>query len=147
MQSTAEEIPDSDDVSRLLFEPSMRVDQDIIWSNVFQFPSDGGQVESVVWRKYAAAIDDVHALGCNVQSTMREKGRSSTYIGAITGNVGAIRSLKSPNGVSFTVVHHPPEGQAHAHIGFTAGSGKSDRNSLKVRLRSVFGGIEGYKST
>lgn len=138
----AELIPDSDDVSRLLFEPVMRVDKDLIWENVFQFPTSGGQTESLVWRKYAATIADVHVLGCANQSAARQKGKKATYFGAISGNVEDIRSLKSANGVSFTIDHFPNEGLEHAHIGFTAGSQKNDRNSLKVLLRGKFGAIE-----
>jgi hypothetical protein len=139
----AEPIPDTDEVSRLLFEPFMRPeDSDILWENVFQFPDSGGRTESVVWRKYASTIVEVHALGCIRQSWARDKGRNSTYFGAITGNAGEIRSLKSASGVSFTIEQVPSEGQEHAHIGFTSGSEKNDRNSLKVLLQGKFGALE-----
>jgi hypothetical protein len=140
----AELIPDLDDISRLLFEPVMRLDKDLIWENVFQFPTSGGQTESLVWRKYAATIAEVHALGCGHQAAARQKGKSAAYFGGISGNVGDIRSLKSANGISFTIDHFPDEGQEHAHIGFTAGSQKNDRNSLKVLLRSKFGSVESH---
>jgi hypothetical protein len=144
----AEAIPDSDAVSRLLFDPLMgREDEDLIWKNVFQFPTADGQTESVVWRKYAVLIDDAHKLGCAKQSSDRqkEKGRRSTYFGSITGNVGEIRSLKSASGISFTVEHIPQDGLEHAHIGFTPGSQKNDRNSLKVLLQGKFGGVEPHR--
>jgi hypothetical protein len=139
-------IPDPDMISRLLFEPGMRdSDQDIFWDGVFQFPSDAGNCESVVWRKYAATIAEVHAMGCAKQISDRDNGRvRSTYFGAITGIVGDIRSMKSACGISFTVVHVPAEGIFHAHIGFSPGSKKNDRSELKVLLRSKFGQVESH---
>ena len=63
-----EQIPEDDEVSRLLFAPLMGAPGgDLIWENVFQFPSADGYCESVVWRKYAVTIADVHALGCEKQ--------------------------------------------------------------------------------
>jgi len=100
-------------------------DKDLIWPNILQFPSADGQVESVVWRRHAPQIEDVHKLGCEKQKNDRAKGRtSSTYFGAITGNVGDIKSVKSKSGISLTVVPAPYEGVHHAHLGFSAGSTK-----------------------
>jgi hypothetical protein len=138
-------IPDPDMVSRLLFEPFMRPeDKDIIWENVFQFPSKAGRCESVVWRKYAVDVDDVHLLGCEKQTSDRSKEKRSTYFGSITGNVGEIRSIRSGNGAHFTVTHVPEDGVFHAHVGFSDGADKNDRNSLKVLLRAKFGAVEGH---
>jgi hypothetical protein len=117
-------------------------DKDLFWENVFQFPTSGGLVESLIWRKYAAALSEVHVLGCVRQTSARADGKNSTYFGSITGNVGDIRSLKSANGISFTLDHIPTEGQEHAHIGFTPGSLKNDRNTLKVLLKGIFGALE-----
>jgi hypothetical protein len=119
-------------------------DKDLIWHNIFQFPSDGGQVESVIWRAKAPDLDVVHKFGCEKQASDRAKGRArSTYIGAITGNVGEIRSLKN-GAASLTVVYKPDEGDAHAHVGFTPNATKADRNALKVLLRSKFGPLEAH---
>jgi hypothetical protein len=138
-----EEIPDSDMVSRLLFEPSMRPKDDILWENVFQFPSKDGNLESVIWRKYAAAIDEVHGQGCTKQTSDRQKGNArSTYFGAITGNAGSIREIRSAGGVFFTILHVPAEGSSHAHIGFSPNSTKIDRVELKVLLKREFGPLE-----
>lgn len=84
-----ETIPDQDAVSRLLFEPSMRrEDTDLFWEATFQFPSDQGQVESVVWRAKVIPISGVHAFGCAKQASDRAKGKhKSTYFGAITGTL------------------------------------------------------------
>jgi hypothetical protein len=137
-------IEDPDMVSRLLFEPGMRSqDNDLHWENVFQFPTVDGNVESVIWRKHAISIEDVHRHGCEKQKNDRAKGRSkSTYFGAITGNVGDIRSLQSSGGIRFVVNYVPKEGKAHAHIGFSPGSKKNDRNELKFVLRAKFGNLE-----
>jgi hypothetical protein len=140
----AEPIPDPDHVSRLLFEPSMRIDLNLQWPLIFQFPSDQGQVESVVWRAKAPDVESVHSFGCTKQASDRSKGRlKSTYFGAITGNVGEIRSLNSA-GASFTVTHVPSEGDEHAHVGFSAGATKGQRNALKVLLGSKFGSVEAH---
>src|SRR4051812_3437948 len=130
-------------VSRLLFEPSMRKeDKDLFWENVFQFPSNQGQCESVIWRAKAPSIEEVHAIGCAKQAADGAKGRArSTYFGSITGNVGDIRSLKSATGACLVVEHYPDEGDAHAHIGFSPGTNKNDRNELKVLLRDKFGAL------
>ena len=139
-----ENIPDDDFVSRLLFDPSMRnEDRDLIWPAIFQFPSDQGQCESVIWRGKVASIAEVHTLGCAKQVSDRSKGRSkSTYFGAITGNVGTVRALRSATGKFFEVVHKPDEGEEHAHMTFSAGTSKNDRNSLKLLLNSAFGPLE-----
>ena len=139
-------IPDLDSVSRLLFEPSMRrEDQDIFWENVFQFPTAAGGCESVIWRQYAVSISDVHGLGCEKQTADRNKGRNqSTYFGAITGNVGEIRAIRSASGIGFTIVHVPGDGVFHAHVAFSPGSKKNDRAELKVLLRSKFGALEAH---
>jgi hypothetical protein len=118
-------------------------DEDLVWQSIFQFPSDQGQCESVVWRAKAVDIADVHALGCTKQVSDRTKGNlRSTYFGAVTGNVGEIRAIRSATGAFLTIVHVPSEGEAHAHVGFSPGTNKNDRSSLKVQLRSKFGPLE-----
>ena len=140
----AERIPDQDHVSRLLFEPLMRINSDLMWPLVFQFPSDQGRVESVVWRAKAIEIDAVHRLGCEKQASDRSKGRvKSTYFGAITGNIGDIRSIRSA-GAFFTVTHVPEEGEEHAHVGFSPGATKVERNALKFLLGAKFGPVEAH---
>ena len=137
-------IPDLHGVSRLLFEPSMRDEyKDLLWPAIFQFPSADGCVESVVWRRHARTLKDVHKIGCEKQTNDRAKGRSrSTYFGSITGNVAAIRGLRSKSGISITVVPEPSEGIHHAHLGFSAGYTKVDRTELKVMLHTRFGSLD-----
>lgn len=142
----AEIIPDSDMVSRLLFEPTMRKeDLDLFWENIFQFPSNQGQCESVIWRAKAPTIEEINAFGCAKQKSDRDKGRDrSTYFGSITGKVGEIKALKSASGASLTVEHAPDEGEAHAHIGFSPGAKKNDRNELKFLLRGAFEPLDAH---
>lgn len=144
-----EEIPDEDDTSRLMFEPAMRgLDNEIIWHNVFMFRTEDNFCESVVWRRYAASADDVNMFGCAKQHGDRAKGKlRSTYFGYITGNVAAIRSLKSAKGIHLAVIHAPEEGRHHAHITFQAGSTKNDRNELKYLLRTTFGELAPHTCT
>jgi hypothetical protein len=121
-------------------------DRDLFWENVFQFPSNAGRCESLVWRKYAVAIDETHDLGCNKQASDRAQGRDrSVYFGAITGNAGEIRSLRSTRGIGLVIDHVPAEGIFHAHLGFSPGSEKNDRTELKAILRLKFGEVEGHQ--
>ena len=55
----------------------------LIWQMVFEFPSDDGYAESVIWRRYSAAIGEVHGVGCEKQRTDRGTGKPTKYIGAI----------------------------------------------------------------
>jgi hypothetical protein len=120
----------------------MRVDEGLFWPNIFQFPSDQGSVESVVWRAKAVSIEAAHGLGCEKQTYDRSIGRSrSTYFGAITALVGDIRSIRA-NGHFVTVDHVPDEGEAHVHLGFSPDARKVDRNSLKFLLSQKFGALE-----
>lgn len=142
-----EYIPDTDEVSRLLFEPFMRPAgrDDLHWDNIFQFPSDQGACESVVWRAKAPAMVDVHAIGCDKQGSDRKSGRTkSTYFGSITAKVAEIRALRSKGGISITVSHCPDEFEAHAHLAFSDGAKKNDKSELKVLLRAKFGPLSGH---
>ena len=84
----------------------------LIWKGgVFQFPTDDRQCDSVVWRKYAKSIDDVHALGCDA-----EKPPGKIYKGAITTQVGRLREVTLASGHAFEVNHEPDEGVHHAEV-------------------------------
>jgi hypothetical protein len=137
-----EQIPEDDEVSRLLFAPLMGAPGgDLVWDNVFQFPSADGYCESVVWRKYAPTIADVHLLGCNKQYTRPADKKLITYTGAITATVANILKLASKNGVKFKVEHYPPDGIYHVHVAyeFDGTISKNDKVELKSELRKVFG--------
>src|SRR5258708_6955425 len=98
-----EEIPNADQVSRHIDSPhKFNVqEQELIEQNLFQFSKSGGELESVVWRKYSPQIDDVHAQGCDRQRNKRsgEKPKPEwTYEGATTATVSAIRSILADGG-------------------------------------------------
>lgn len=136
-----EAVPDGDGVSRHLFAPGMGSFQsDLVWDAVFMFRSDRGCAESLVWRKYAPTIEDVHALGCDKQSSDRNAGKNITYFGALSANVGTIRALRSLNGFRFYVEHEPVEGQHHLHIGYFDHQklSKNDKTELRKLLRDRF---------
>lgn len=138
---TAEAIPDEDDVSRHLFAPSMRAaDSDLVWHAVFMFKSDRGYCESLVWRKYAQALADVHELGCKKQASDRAAGKDCTYFGALTANIGGVRAIRSKNGARFFIEHRPEEGIYHVHICLKNGDSitKNDKSELKKAIRDHF---------
>jgi hypothetical protein len=115
-------------------------DKDLIWEYVFMFKTDHNFRESVVWRKYAPALADVHVLGCNKQEADRATGRMITYFGALTGNVGRIRAIRSKTGARFEVVHVPEEGIHHAEIGYLHDRPltKNDKAELKRGIKEEF---------
>src|SRR4051812_1244204 len=96
-------------------------DLDLIWMNIFMFKTDRNFRESVVWRKYAPDIQDVHSLGCTKEWADRRLGKDCTYFGALSGNVDRIRDVKSAKGARLEVVHVPSEGIHHAEIGYVRG--------------------------
>jgi len=113
---------------------------ELIWQNVFMFRTEHNCCESLAWRKYAPSIADVHNLGCSKQRNDRAAGRNSTYFGALTGNAGNVRNLRSKNGGRFEILHAPDEGIHHVHITFqnVERLTKSDKTELKVLIRGQF---------
>jgi hypothetical protein len=107
---------------------------DLVWETVFVFPSKQGRRESVVWRKYAPKIDDVHALGCRFQSESR------AYRGAITARCGDITLYRNKNGYRLTIEHAPAEGIWHAEISCDASG--PDRVDLISHLKLVFSKLD-----
>lgn len=136
-----EKIPDDDDVSRHLFSPSMgNTGGDLVWGNVFMFKTDNQFRESIVWRKYARTLADVHGLGCQKQTNDRAAGKKITYFGALTGNVGRIRAIRSKTGARFQVLHVPDEGIHHAEISYIQDRplSKNDKAELKRGIKEEF---------
>lgn len=107
---------------------------DLVWETVFVFPSKQGRRESVVWRKYAPKIDDVHVLGCRFQNESRR------YRGATTARCGDITSYRNKNGHGLTIEHVPAEGRWHAEI--CCGVSGPDRVDLIGHLKSVFSNLD-----
>jgi hypothetical protein len=137
-----EDIPGADNVSRHLFAPSMGCPGgDLIWVNVFMFKTERSYRESVVWRRYAVDIAEVHALGCAKQVADRDAGKKDcAYFGALTGNVDELRSIKSKNGAGLQVLHVPAEGFHHAEISYLHDREltKNDKAELKDGIKKKF---------
>lgn len=139
-----EPIPDEDAIHRQIYFPRMYDDaKEMIWGVVFQFPR--GEPESVVWCKYAPTADDVHRIGCDRESTTRERTPDVRYVGFITSAARAIRRITTRSGHGFSVNHAPAEGIHHAEISYRskdgAGLKKSEKSELKFSLRQVFGAL------
>lgn len=143
-----EEIPDADAVSRQLDSPLMYDEfKGVIWSTAFMFSEP---VESLVWRKYKVAINEVHDLGCGRQANVRQRKPLWTYIGAITTTAGQIRAIRTARGHGLAVAHRPEEDQGtyHAEVELLPLEGQkirsNDRAELRLMLEKVFGPIEGH---
>jgi len=142
---TAEDIPDSDTVSRLVDFPRMYVEaKGLIWNHIFQFP--GGECESVVWARYAPTSADVHRLGCEREATKRQGNPEMRYVGFVSSTAGGIRGIMTARGHGFTVNHAPREGRHHAEVCYSPASQngitdlkKADKGELRAALRNVFG--------
>jgi hypothetical protein len=104
------------------------------------FKTERNYKESVVWRKYAPTIAEMHAHGCAKQAADREAGKNCTYLGALTGNVDEVRTIRSKNGARFEVLHVPTEGIHHAEIGYLHDRQltKNDKAELKDGLKKKF---------
>jgi hypothetical protein len=135
-------ITGEDHVSRHLFAPAMGFPNgDLIWECVFMFKKERECRESVVWRRYAATLTDVHELGCAKQTTDRNSGKvNCTYFGALTANVDQIRRLRSKTGARFQVLHAPQEGIHHAEVSYLHDRQltKNDKAELKHGIKNTF---------
>ena len=147
----AEEIGDTELISRLVDEPRMyTADKGLIWPNVFEFPQS--QHESTVWRRHAPKDNDVHEIGFERERRRRDDypDRSPMrYVGFITSQVGEVRSLKNARGHGFSVDHLPEDRRRyHAGISYAPAPGvslsKNDKTELKQYLRQVFGPLASH---
>ena len=142
-----EEVPNDEDSSRLLFAPLMEVPNgELVWQNVFQFQSKYGCCESLVWRRYAPTIADVHAIGCGKQWADRAAERTQTYTGALTANIGVVRNLRSLKGGRFLIEQVPDEGEWHLHICFDQAHSltRNDKTELKKHIKDAFAERSGH---
>ena len=106
-----EEIGDGESVSRITYADAYDDDGHLMWlgGKLFEFPTEYKRCDSLVWRKYAATLEEVHRIGCNGK-------RSSDYRGFISANVGKLREVETASKHRFEVNHEPNEGQHHAEI-------------------------------
>jgi hypothetical protein len=137
-----EVIPDEDYISRLLDWPSMYEEggKGLLAANLF-FTFPDGQPESVVWRKYAPAEADVHAIGCQREAVKRVSKPHARYTGCRTAHVGTVRAYRTARGHGFSVAHEPSEGIHHAEVAYRAANEatatslkKADKGELRLAL-------------
>lgn len=139
---TAEQITDEDRVSRLYRD----LDPEIAPESALQFPYDkntGQRAESLIWRKHAPELSDVHQRGCSWKKD---------YIGCRTSDVGPIRQIRSRSGHSFAV-EHEVEGGDFAHVAITISptpgvsvkGAKNDLAELRHKLHQQLGELEPHQ--
>jgi hypothetical protein len=137
----AEEIPNCDDISRLIeFPRTYSREREIILEIGFEFP--GGSGESVIWRKYAPTDEDVHAIGAQWEQKKRERRDETRYVGFATNTAGTVRGFRTARGHGFDVVHVPDEGKYHAEVRYSPATVvpliKPDRAELRLAIAKMF---------
>lgn len=144
-------IPSSDNVSRHLYYPFMYDDGNchIAWNKIFTFQRKNKFCDSVVWRKYAESIDQVHAIGCEKVKVDNEIDPNRKYVGAYTGSVREIRDISTDHNIHLEVVHDPTEDQGihHAHLKLLLPDGmkkpsRNDRSEIFSKLEPIFKPLE-----
>lgn len=136
-------IPSEDQVSRHIDSPNKwnAEEKRFVLEQLFTLPSPDG-VDSLVWRKYAPTIADVHSLGCARQRSKRVENKNWTYEGASTAGVHDVRAIQTAAGDRLEVTHEPDEGIYHAHVGYLLAAGqeriKQRKLDLKEHLRNLF---------
>ncbi len=147
----SEHIPDGDLVNRNVFAPYMFDGNKFIINGLFSFRTNRHLKESVIWRKYARSIQEIHDLGCIKQDNdnqHRDLAKRVTYIGSIEALVGKIRGIRTQRGHGFFVEHEPSEGQHHAHVRIEIAAGleleRTDKEDLRDELVRIFGSLIEY---
>ena len=140
---TALRVGDGDEISRLVFTQLIAPGVDkFVLQPLFEFPTAGGRIESVIWRNVVPADPDVHEMGCAKETNDRAKGKRREYRGFRTATAGDVRSRKTRNGHGFLVYHSPQEGPAHVHVkvelAADASYGKNDRQDVRALIEQAF---------
>lgn len=139
----SEEIADEDNVSRQVYAPRMGTVGNFNWPQVFEFPSDAGKKESVVWRKIAVTDGEVHTLGRDREARQKAAGKNVDYTGFMTARAGDIRAKRTTRGHTFRVYPDKSEGDAHAVIQVIAAEGierlnKNDNSDVRAIMQCLF---------
>jgi hypothetical protein len=116
---------------------------DFIWIEIFQFPSQDGRAESLVWRAKCPTDADVNQAGCDIEAEKREKNDSIRYRGFISALAGEIRA-RTVRGHGFEVVHLPePNRFWHSHVKVRAVGKptKNDKIDFRVEMQKIFSGF------
>lgn len=143
MPIPVEDIPDDDPLGRLIYFPSMYGgSEELLYKQVFQFPSNDGACECLVWSKYATVPDGMHEIGIRDEEAKRARGNPARYDGFMLCKAGKIRAVKSANGHGFSLVHDSSEGDYHVLISYLAAPDtvirKAERGDLRLLLFKSF---------
>lgn len=143
----AEVIPDDHQINRLIDFPRMYSEaREFIWIEIFTFPDNSG--ESVVWSKYAPAPVDIHRIGCERETRLRQRRPDFKYEGYIDSQAGIVRGIQSSRGHRFDVVHVPEEGVFHAEIRYLPLDGspfsRTDKTELKAKLAAQWSELDAH---
>lgn len=144
MPIPVEPIPDVDELGRLIYFPVMyRDSEDLVFGSVFQFPTDQGNCECLVWSKYAPIPAGMHEIGFRDLEIKKERRANARYDGFKLVTAGHVRNLQTTTGHGFNLIHEPAEGDYHALVSFRIAANtnfnKSEKNDLKARLFQALG--------
>jgi hypothetical protein len=138
-----QEVADDDFVSRHIYSPRMGSASAFVWHQVFEFPSDDGRRESVVWRKVARLDDEVHEIGLKKAAAEALVGKAIDYIGFLTSLVEPIRTRRTTRGHYFEVRYAPDEGKWHCEIRVVVADDipnltKGDKSDIREIMKELF---------
>ncbi len=143
--NSCKEISDNDNVSRAFFTPRMGTLSNLKWDEIFQFPSEQGSRESVIWRAVLQSDNCVHIhnLAHIKNKKLSNPSFNQNYLGFFTSTVVNIRSKKTDRGHTFSVYHAPNEGEYHAEISVVVASGltklsRNDKIDVRVIMQKLF---------
>jgi hypothetical protein len=116
-----------------------------IWHEIFEFPSEDGKTESVVWRVLCLDDESVHEVGKRREARKLREGNNILYIGFVTSAVGPIRRRTTRRGHGFIVYHCPSieEGAWHSVIKIVIANGidklsKNDNSDVRAIMQELF---------
>jgi hypothetical protein len=144
----AQLIANDEFMGRAVFSPPMKRDeQRNIFLFLFEF--EGGQPESLIWRKFFEHDTAVHLVSRSRLLKKQEKNPQVAYLGFGISVVLDIRQIKqeNPQACGFDVKHTPSqdEGNYHVDIFMDLAEGveygaltKSQKNNLKYTLAALF---------
>jgi len=132
-------------MSRLLFAPRMLPNDiiELVWTEIFQFPSADGRAESLVWRAKCPTDADVNHVGCDIEAEKREKDDLVRYRGFISALAGEIRA-RVVRIHGFEVVHVPEAGRpwhSHVEVRVSGNPTKNDKFDFRIEMQKTFGGF------
>ncbi len=138
-------ISDNDKLSRAYFTPRMGNENGYIWQQIFEFPSNYGLKESVIWRYILQQDDCVHTHNLKHLEAKKLKNPllNESYSGFFTATAQSIRSETTSIGHGFDVYHAPAEGNWHAEISIILKTGhlklsKNDKSDVRAIMQYLF---------